>query len=61
MSTTLPKLEDEVRASAIVVAPTVMAERTRAGETDKASEFSFPAAITTWIPRPVSLKTMSAL
>lgn len=47
MSTTLPKLENEARASAIVVAPTVIAEGARAGEVVPASAPSLPAATVT--------------
>ena len=43
-STTDPKLEKEARASAIVVAPTVIAEGARAGLEVAASALSFPAA-----------------
>ena len=44
MSTTEPKLEKEARASPIVLAPTVMAEGTRAGEVFAASVLELPAA-----------------
>ena len=44
MSTTEPKLEKEARASAIVLAPTVLAEGTRAGEVFAALALSLPAA-----------------
>ena len=47
MSTAEPKLEKEARASAIVLAPTVLAEGTRAGEVFAALALSLPAA--TWI------------
>lgn len=47
MSTTLPKLENEARASPIVVAPTVMAEGARAGDVFAALALSFPAATVT--------------
>lgn len=43
-STTEPKLEKDARASAMVVAPTVMADGARAGEVEPASKLSFPAA-----------------
>lgn len=46
-SITDPKLEGEVRESEMIVAPTVMAEGTRAGEKFEASAFEFPAATTT--------------
>ena len=46
MSTTEPKLEKEARASAIVLAPTVLAEGARAGEVFAALALSLPAA--TW-------------
>jgi hypothetical protein len=45
MSTTLPKFENEERASFIVLAPTVMASLTRAGEELLAFVFELPAAI----------------
>jgi len=44
MSTTEPKLENEARASPIVVAPTVTAEGARAGEEVAASVLELPAA-----------------
>ena len=44
ISTTEPKLEKDARASAIVLAPTVMAEGARAGLVDAASLLSLPAA-----------------
>lgn len=47
MSTAAPKLDAGVRASAMVVAPTVMAEGARAGEVFEELEFSFPAATVT--------------
>ncbi len=47
MSTTVPKLEKEARASAIVEAPTVLAEGARAGEVPLASALSLPAATET--------------
>ena len=46
MSTTESKLEKEARASAIVLAPTVLAEGARAGELFVASALWLPAA--TW-------------
>jgi hypothetical protein len=46
-SITFPKLENEARAPAIVVAPTVMAEGARAGEVVPASALLFPAATVT--------------
>jgi hypothetical protein len=45
MSRHVPKLENEERASVLVVAPTVLAARTRAGEELHASAFELPAAI----------------
>ena len=45
MSTHVPKFENEERASVIVVDPTVLAARTRAGEELQALAFEFPAAI----------------
>lgn len=47
ISTTLPKLEKSAMVSFMSDAPTVMAARTRAGETFSASIASFPAATTT--------------
>lgn len=44
MSTTVPQLENEERASVLVVEPTVIASVTRAGETLPAFWFSLPAA-----------------
>ena len=44
ISTTDPKLENEARASAMVEAPTVLAEAARAGDVPLASALSFPAA-----------------
>jgi hypothetical protein len=40
-----PKFENEERASVVVVAPTVSAAATRAGEPRQASPFELPAAI----------------
>jgi hypothetical protein len=45
MSRHVPKLEKDDRASVLVVAPTVFAAATRAGEVVHASVFEFPAAI----------------
>ena len=45
MSTQVPKLENDERASVFVVAPTVFAEATRAGELLHALAFELPAAI----------------
>jgi len=45
MSTTLPKLENDDRASLEVVAPTVMASPTRAGDWLAALVLALPAAI----------------
>ena len=45
MSTTLPKFENDDRASLVVLAPTVIAAATRAGEDVLAFVFEFPAAI----------------
>src|SRR4051812_25115754 len=44
MSTTLPKFENDARASLIVLAPTVMASPTRAGDEVVALVFELPAA-----------------
>ena len=40
-----PKFENEARASVVVVAPTVSAAATRAGEPRQALAFALPAAI----------------
>lgn len=46
ISRQVPMLENDARASVLVVAPTVMAEPTRAGEVLQASApLSFPAAM----------------
>ena len=45
MSRHVPKFENEARASELVVAPTVLAAATRAGEVVHASVFELPAAI----------------
>src|SRR6267143_2997939 len=45
ISTTLPKFEKDERASVIVVAPTVIASATRAGEEFAALVFELPAAM----------------
>jgi hypothetical protein len=45
MSRHVPKFENEARASELVVAPTVLAAATRAGEVVHASAFELPAAI----------------
>src|ERR1041385_248768 len=45
MSTHVPKFENEARASVIVVAPTVIALATSAGDVVQASTLLFPAAI----------------
>jgi hypothetical protein len=44
MSTTLPKFENDDRASVRLDDPTVIASATRAGENDEAFRFEFPAA-----------------
>ena len=44
MSRQVPKLENEARASVFVVAPTVLAAATRAGELLHAFAFELPAA-----------------
>jgi hypothetical protein len=54
ISTTEPKLLKLAFVSAIVVAPTVMADGARAGETFAAFWFSLPAATVTWTPARVS-------
>ena len=45
MSTQVPKFENDARASVLVVAPTVMAAGTRAGEPLQALALRLPAAI----------------
>jgi hypothetical protein len=45
MSTQVPKFENDERASVIVVAPTVIAFGTRAGEELQASALLLPAAM----------------
>ena len=45
MSTQVPKFENEARASVLVVAPTVIAAATRAGEALHAFGVPLPAAI----------------
>jgi hypothetical protein len=45
MSRHVPKLENEERASLLVVEPTVLAAGTRAGEKLQALPFELPAAI----------------
>ena len=45
MSTTLPKLEKDDRASVLVLEPTVIAALTRAGDEFDALVFELPAAI----------------
>ena len=45
ISTTLPKFENDERASFIVDEPTVIAAATRAGEEFAALVFAFPAAM----------------
>ena len=45
ISTTLPKLENDERASELVLDPTVIASATRAGEELDAFVFELPAAI----------------
>jgi hypothetical protein len=57
ISTRDPKLEKSARVSLMVVAPTVMAVGTRAGETLLASWLSFPAATMTGMPWLMTLVT----
>ena len=57
MSTTLPKLEKDDRASLIVLEPTVIAEPTRAGEELLAFVFELPAAIAYVTPDAIELLT----
>ena len=45
ISRQVPKLENDERASLVVVDPTVIALATRAGDVPQASRLSFPAAI----------------
>ena len=61
ISTQGPKLENEDFASALVVAPTVIAEGARAGDLVHASLLSFPAATTTVIPLFVNLVTAASI
>ena len=59
MSTTEPKLEKSALASAMVEAPTVMAEGVLAGELLAASSSSFPAATTVVTPDETRLAAAS--
>src|SRR5262245_57066743 len=60
MSTHPPKLENEARASVLVVAPTVMASAARAGEVLHASLLSLPAAIAYTTPAATERRTASS-
>src|SRR5262249_37712653 len=57
MSTTLPKFENDARASLIVLAPTVIAAETRAGDELAALVFEFPAAIAYVTPELIEFCT----
>jgi len=57
MSTTLPTLEKDDRASLIVLDPTVMASLTRAGDDVLAFAFELPAAIAYVTPDAIELRT----
>jgi hypothetical protein len=57
MSTTLPKFENDDRASEIVEEPTVIAALTRAGEKFVAFAFELPAAIANVTPALIELLT----
>ena len=59
ISTQLPQFEKYAFASAIVVAPTVIAVGALAGDALHASILSLPAAATTVIPELVSLRIAS--
>ena len=61
ISTQLPKLENDARASRIVVAPTVIADGALAGDRVHASVDSFPAAATTVIPALVRRRIASLI
>jgi hypothetical protein len=54
MSRQLPKFEYDARASVLVVAPTVSAVATRAGDDVQASTFELPAATTTVTPSAIT-------
>jgi hypothetical protein len=56
-STRAPKLEYEALASAMVEAPTVIADGARAGEKPEALALELPAATTVWTPAAVSEET----
>src|SRR5438132_1428002 len=60
MSTQVPKLENEARASVLVVAPTVIAWATRAGESLHAFWFSLPAAIPYVTPELIERTTAAS-
>ena len=57
MSRHVPKLEKDARASVLVVAPTVFAAGTRAGDELHAFAFEFPAAIAYDTPALIELLT----
>jgi hypothetical protein len=57
MSTTLPKFENDDRASVLVDDPTVIASLTRAGEKLLAFAFELPAAIAYVTPAAMELRT----
>ncbi len=60
ISTIFPKLENEARSSSMVLAATVTALGSRAGEVFPASSLEFPAATATWTPAVVRLRTASS-
>ena len=57
MSRQVPKFEKDARASVVVVAPTVLAAATRAGEVVQASVFELPAAMAYETPELIELLT----
>src|SRR5689334_15112675 len=60
MSTQVPKLENEARASVFMVAPTVRASGVRAGEVPQASALSLPAATPKTTPAATARRTASS-
>src|SRR5215470_728312 len=59
-STQAPRLENDARASTLVLAPTVRAWPTRAGESLHASALSLPAAIAYTTPAAIELRTATS-
>src|SRR5689334_4548635 len=57
ISTHVPKFENDARASVVVVAPTVIALGSRAGELPQASRLSFPAATAKVTPSATAAAT----